>query len=74
MEGSKTIFANFYILNISPLCLHVSSHVFKILDFQKAKCHRPQHHGDAFEVIWTTMCCVGYIPSTLSFPATVRPC
>ena len=35
---------------LSQNVLLVSSQVFKILDFQEAKCHLPQHHEDSFWV------------------------
>ena len=53
--GEKSLKGNStqkYIFFISPVLiqsqnvLYVSSQVFKMFDFQEAKCHGPHHHDD----------------------------
>ena len=56
-KGKKSL-KNLWYFFISPLliqspkCLHVSSQVLKILDFQEAKCHLPHHHMRHFAPSW----------------------
>jgi hypothetical protein len=46
-KQSLAIFFNSPMLIQFQNVLHVSAQDFKILDFQKVKCHLPHHHDDA---------------------------